>query len=114
MFIVCQRSILALGADIDKSLDLEKFSKRNDSQFSLSRWRSEFSYLVLLLIFTLLKMYNYLGVVYIVEPATSEIKALIEKDKFVRKEMLIPAVSKKFTFIQFPPPFYHVFFLTSI
>ena len=47
--------------------------------------------------------------VYIVEPATSEIKALIEKDKFVRKEMLIPAVSKKFTFIRFPLPFYHVF-----
>ena len=95
MFIVCQRSILALVADIDKSLDLEKFLKRNDSQFSLSRWRSEFSYLVLLLIFTLSKMYNYLGVVYIVEPATSEMKALIEKDKFVCEEILIPAVSKK-------------------
>ena len=40
---------------IDKSLDLEKFSKRNDSQFSLSSWRSEFSYLVLLSIFKILR-----------------------------------------------------------
>ena len=39
-------------------------------------------------------MYNYLGVVYIVEPATSEMKALIEVDKFLREEILIPAVSK--------------------
>ena len=31
------------------------------------------------------------GVVYIVEPATSEMKALIAKDKFVREEILIPA-----------------------
>ena len=51
-------------------------------------------------------MYNYLGVVYIVEPATSEMKAWIEKDKFVREEILIPAVSK-FTCIRFL--FYHVF-----
>ena len=40
---------------IDKSLDLEKFSKRNDSQFSLSSWRGEFSYLVLLSIFKILR-----------------------------------------------------------
>ena len=38
-------------------------------------------------------MYNYLGVVYIIEPATSEMKAMIEKDKFVHEEILIPAVS---------------------
>ena len=40
-------------------------------------------------------MYNYLGVAYIVEPATSEMKALIVKDKFVREEILIPAVLLK-------------------
>ena len=32
-----------------------------------------------------------LGVVYFVEPPTSEMKALITKDKLVRKEILIPA-----------------------
>ena len=32
--------------DIDKSLDLEKFSKRNDLQISLSSWRNVFSSLV--------------------------------------------------------------------
>ena len=42
-------------ADIDKSLDLEKFSKRNYSWFSLSSWRSEFSCLVLLSIFKILR-----------------------------------------------------------
>ena len=54
-------------------------------------------------------MYNYLGVVYNVEPATSEMKALIEVDKFLCEEILIPAVSKKFTFIRFPLPLFHVF-----
>ena len=39
------------GSDIDKSLGLEKFSKRNDSDFSLSLARSYFSCLVLLSIF---------------------------------------------------------------
>ena len=34
--------------DLDQSLDLEKFLKRNYSWFSLSSWRSEFSCLVLL------------------------------------------------------------------
>ena len=55
-------------------------------------------------------MYNYLGVAYIVEPATSEMKALIVKDK-------IPAVSKNLTFIPFSLPLYHVsshFSLTSL
>ena len=37
-------------------------------------------------------MYNYLGVVYIVELATSEMAKLIAMDKFVREEILIPAV----------------------
>ena len=54
-------------------------------------------------------MYNYLSVVYIAEPATSEMKALIEKDKFVCEEIPIQAASKKFTFIRFPLPFYQVF-----
>ena len=40
---------------LDKSLDLEKFSKRNYSWFSLSSWRSEFSRLVLLSIFKILR-----------------------------------------------------------
>ena len=39
-------------------------------------------------------MYIYPGVVYIVEPATSEMKALIGVNEFLRKEILIPAVSK--------------------
>ena len=42
-------------AVLDKSLDLEKFSKRNYSWFSLSSWRSEFSCIVLLSIFKILK-----------------------------------------------------------
>ena len=53
-------------------------------------------------------MYNYLRVVYIVEPATSEMKALIAKDKFVREEILIPSEGKKFIFIRFSLPLYHV------
>ena len=55
----CQRagrtkSLLGSGGwrprrpDLDKSLNLEKFSKRNYSWFSLSSWRSEFSCLSLL------------------------------------------------------------------
>ena len=40
---------------LDKSLDLEKFSKRNYSWFSLSSWRSEFSSLVLLSNFKILR-----------------------------------------------------------
>ena len=35
------------------------------------------------------------GVVYIVEPATAEMVKLIAKDKFVREEILIPAVLLK-------------------
>ena len=42
---------------LDKSLDLEKFSKRNYSWFSLSSWRNEFSCLVLLSIFKILRKY---------------------------------------------------------
>ena len=44
-------------AVLDKSLDLEKFSKRNYSWFSLSSWRNEFSCLVLLSIFKILRNY---------------------------------------------------------
>ena len=40
---------------LDKSLDLEKFSKRSNSWFSLLSWRNEFSCLVLLSIFKILK-----------------------------------------------------------
>ena len=40
-------------------------------------------------------MYSYLAVVYNVEPATAEMLKLIAKDKFVREEILIPAVSNK-------------------
>ena len=39
------------GAVIDKSLDLEKISRRNDSYFSLSSCRIVFSFLFLLSIF---------------------------------------------------------------
>ena len=46
--------------DIDKSLDLEKFSKRNYSWFPLSRWRSEISCLVLLSIFKIF-LFSKLG-----------------------------------------------------
>ena len=42
-------------AVLDKSLDLEKFSKRNYSWISLSSWRNEFSFLVLLSIFKIFK-----------------------------------------------------------
>ena len=49
-------------------------------------------------------MYIYPGVVYDVEPAISEMALVIAKDKFLREEILIPAVSKKFTFIQFSFP----------
>ena len=48
-------SYRAARADLDKSLDLEKFSKRNYSWFSLSSWRSEFSFLVLLSIFKIFR-----------------------------------------------------------
>ena len=40
---------------IDKSLDLEKFSRRNDSYFSLSSWRIVFSFLFLFLIFKIFR-----------------------------------------------------------
>ena len=52
-------------------------------------------------------MYTYPGVVYDVEPAISEME-LVAKDKFLREEILIPAVSKKFTLIRFSLPLYHV------
>ena len=44
----CKVCLLAV---LDKSLALEKFSRRNDSEFSRSSWRNEFSSLILLLIF---------------------------------------------------------------
>ena len=47
--------ILTSWPVLDKSLDLEKFSKRNYSWFPLSSWRSEISCLVLLSIFKILK-----------------------------------------------------------
>ena len=39
-------------------------------------------------------MYKYLGVVYHVQPATEEMEQLIVKDKFIREEVHIPAVSR--------------------
>ena len=33
---------------------------------------------------------------------------MVAKDKFLREEILIPAVSKKFTFIRFSLPLYHI------
>ena len=42
-------------AGIDKSLDLEKFSRRNYSYFSLSSWRIVFSFLFLFLIFKIFR-----------------------------------------------------------
>ena len=56
---LCQvfTSIQKISPDLDKSLDLEKFSKRNTSWFSLSSWRNEFSCLVLLSIFKILRKY---------------------------------------------------------
>ena len=53
-------------------------------------------------------MYIYPGVVFDVEPATPEELLVIAKDKFLREEIFIPAVSKKFTFIRFSLPLYHV------
>ena len=40
---------------IDKSLDLEKISRRNDSYFSISSWRIVFSFLFLFSIFKMLR-----------------------------------------------------------
>ena len=40
---------------IDKSLDLEKISRRNDSCFSLSSWRIVFSFLFLFSIFKIFR-----------------------------------------------------------
>ena len=45
----------SLVAVIDKSLDLEKFSKRNYSYFSLSSWGIVFSFLFLFSIFKILR-----------------------------------------------------------
>ena len=42
-------------AVIDKSLDLEKISRRNDSCFSLSSWRIVFSFLFLFSIFKIFR-----------------------------------------------------------
>ena len=53
-------------------------------------------------------MYIYPGVVYDVKPATSEMELVIAKDKFLREEIFIPAVSKKFTLVRFSLPLYHV------
>ena len=53
-------------------------------------------------------MYIYPGVVYNVKPATSEMELVIAKDKFLREELYIPAVSKKFTLIRFSLPLYHI------
>ena len=54
-----QRAVCAMcavcAAGIDKSLDLEKFSRRNDSYFSLSSWRIVFSFLFLFLIFKIFR-----------------------------------------------------------
>ena len=46
-------------------------------------------------------MYSYLALVYNVEPAIAEMVKLNAKDKIVREEILIPAVSKKFILLWF-------------
>ena len=53
-------------------------------------------------------LYIYPGVVYNVKPATSEMELVIAKDKFLREEIFILAVSKKFTLIRFSLPLYHI------
>ena len=53
-------------------------------------------------------MYIYPGVVYDIKPATKEMELVIAKDKFLKEELYIPAVSKKFTLIRFSLPLYHV------
>ena len=53
-------------------------------------------------------MYIYPGVVNDIKPATKKKELVIAKDKFLREELYIPAVSKKFTLIQFSLPLYHV------
>ena len=53
-------------------------------------------------------MYIYPGLVYDIKPATSEMELVIAKDKFLREEIFILAVSKKFTLIRFSLPLYHI------
>ena len=53
-------------------------------------------------------MYIYPGVVNDIKPATKKKELVIAKDKFLREELYIPAVSKKFTLIRFSLPLYHV------
>ena len=53
-------------------------------------------------------MYIYSGMVFQVQPPTVEQLSVIAMDKFIREEILIPAVSKHFTFICFSFSLYHV------
>ena len=46
--------------------------------------------------------------VFQVQPPTVEQLSVIAMDKFIREEILIPAVSKHFTFICFSFSLYHV------
>ena len=55
LFVKFCRQVVIFGAVIDKSLDLEKISRRNDSYFSLSSWRIVFSFLFLFSIFKIFR-----------------------------------------------------------
>ena len=55
MLAVAEISYNTNQPDLDKSLELEKFPKRNYSWFSLLSWRNEFSCLVLLSIFKIFR-----------------------------------------------------------
>ena len=52
---LCSVLVYRSKSVIDKSLDLEKFSRRNDSYFSLSSWRIVFSFLFLFSIFKIFR-----------------------------------------------------------
>ena len=53
--LIINPSLGMYQAVIDKSLDLEKISRRNDSCFSLSSWRIVFSFLFLFSIFKIFR-----------------------------------------------------------
>ena len=58
LFTLRAHRVKGAGADIDKSLDLEKISKRNDPDFSLSISRNEISFLFLFSIFKIFKIFR--------------------------------------------------------
>ena len=53
-------------------------------------------------------MYIHSVMVFQVQPPTVEQLSVIAMDKFIREEILIPAVSKHFTFICFSFSLFHV------